>query len=129
LIETDWEDLPEEHAPKRTYKQASWYDQAACLNMGVSKFFGAKDPATRPSITMKQIKSAKKICDQCPVFKECLTHALKEKEEYGIWAGTSGRTRSKIWAMVSDGEVTIEQVVLDYTHGRLSKYEGRSNAH
>ncbi len=41
-------------------------------------------------------KEAKRICATCPVREECLESALKNKEQFGIWGGTTARERSKL---------------------------------
>jgi len=123
LIESNWDEYPLPESDIRIPKLPSWQEQAACKELPESVFFGAKDPKKRPSITMKEIKTAKKICIECPVFEDCLLHALTQREEYGIWAGTSGRTRARIWEMLSTQSVTISQVISDYTNGDTHRYE------
>lgn len=39
---------------------------------------------------------AKQICSECPVRIECLTWALKNDEEFGIWGGFSPKERRLI---------------------------------
>ena len=34
------------------------------------------------------IRTAKALCDICPVKAECFTYATEVSEGYGIWAGT-----------------------------------------
>ena len=41
-------------------------------------------------------KSAKKICQICPVRLNCLEEALSNPSEYGIWGGTSEEERAHI---------------------------------
>jgi len=123
LIESDWESYPQEEQEKRIYSLPEWTYRAACQHTDCSVFFGSSDPDVRPAMTITQIKEAKEICDSCPVFTECITHALRSREEYGVWAGTSGRTRSRIWKMVEEGIVTIDQVISDYKRGFTKKYE------
>lgn len=76
---------------------------------------------------MSDIARAKAICAQCPVFRTCLETALglqgENREEYGIWAGTSGRTRKRIWELVDAGETNLEQVVEDFCTGKGLRYE------
>jgi WhiB family redox-sensing transcriptional regulator len=38
-------------------------------------------------------RQAKKLCQTCPVIKECLTYALVNQEQFGIWGGMSPRER------------------------------------
>lgn len=35
------------------------------------------------------IETAKAICDTCPFEQACLTVALRNNEQYGIWGGTT----------------------------------------
>ena len=39
---------------------------------------------------------AKQICVQCPVRIQCLTWALQNDEEFGIWGGFSPKERNEI---------------------------------
>lgn len=91
-------------------------------------FFGAEDTSERPALTMSDVNRAKAICATCPVFRQCLTKALgagrnAPREEYGIWAGTSGRTRRRIWEMIEREEVAVDQVIEDICAGNTERYE------
>jgi hypothetical protein len=107
-----------------------WHENAKCRTVEKpdDMFFGEKDPeedgyTTRTSLTITKIREVKEFCRSCPVFVQCLTHALTTPERHGIWAGTSKRTRGRILALVDLGEVTIIEVVQDYLEGREKKYE------
>lgn len=96
--------------------------------MSIQAFFGATDTTERPALSMSDVGRAKAVCATCPVFRECATKALgagknEPREEYGIWAGTSGRTRRRIWEMVEREEVTLNQVVNDLCRGDFYRYE------
>jgi len=39
---------------------------------------------------------AKSVCARCPLSLACLTTAIKNKEEYGIWGGSTPRDRRAI---------------------------------
>lgn len=99
-----------------------WQEQGRCLGVGNDYFFGDEDE--QPTMNIKQIRQAAKLCDVCPVFRECLRHSLEQKEEYGVWASTSGRVRRKIFRMIEAGEVTVDEVIEDYANGRRAKYTG-----
>jgi WhiB family redox-sensing transcriptional regulator len=55
----------------------------------------AEDPAIffpSPGDT-DALRSAKAMCNSCPVVVTCLKYALKNNERYGIWGGKSTRER------------------------------------
>lgn len=39
---------------------------------------------------------AKSVCERCPVRRECLHHAIANREDDGIWGGESERSRQRI---------------------------------
>ena len=43
-----------------------------------------------------RINNAKAVCRTCPVRTECLEHALKIPEPYGIWGGLSEDERAQL---------------------------------
>jgi WhiB family redox-sensing transcriptional regulator len=69
-----------------------WRDRAACLEEDPELFFpiGAKEPA------MLQVEEAKQVCARCPVDSECLSWALANREEYGVWGGLSEDERRSL---------------------------------
>lgn len=101
-----------------------WHAEASCLGMDTEEWFGPDDE--RRSMSPKQIKEAAKVCDHCPVFAQCLRNALEMEEQYGVWAGTSGRVRRRIQAMITLNVVTVDEVVEDYCNGHRGKYEEQS---
>jgi len=42
------------------------------------------------------VKSAKRICNRCPVRPQCLDQALERDEEFGVWGGMSPRDRRSL---------------------------------
>lgn len=111
-----------------------WHTQARCKSTESPDrvFFGDKEDDEddhHTSLTISQIREVKEFCKGCPVFTDCLTHALTAPERHGIWAGTSKRTRLRILGMMSEGTVTIEEVVIDYLEGRERRYESRRSDH
>lgn len=59
-----------------------WTDDAECSkpkNKWMSKYFFSNVPRER--------YDAKNLCFTCPVRKECLKHALENKEIWGVWGG------------------------------------------
>ena len=68
----------------RTFEQQPWRVDAACADKHPDMFFPGRGGATEP---------AKRVCAGCPVKADCLDHALRHREVFGIWAGTSERER------------------------------------
>jgi WhiB family redox-sensing transcriptional regulator len=48
------------------------------------------------SDNLQDLKTARKICSECPVSRECLEYALETKQDHGTWAGTSARERYRL---------------------------------
>ena len=59
-----------------------WYDQAACRFTDFDFFTN----------DYWEIKACVMTCAGCPVRVECLTFALDETLEHGIWGGVKGHT-------------------------------------
>lgn len=91
----------------------NWHFQSACGDLSEADllFFGEETNDVRPALGRGQVRDARKICDSCPVRRECLTHALTTPEKYGIWAGTTGRGRVAILRMMRAQRVSLEVVV------------------
>ena len=86
--------LPE---PKVDYWD--WQLVAACRGMDSSMFF--HPPEERNSARQQRIAQAKAICRTCPAIAECLAHALKVQEPYGIWGGHSEDERAALLGVES----------------------------
>ena len=71
-----------------------WQSEGACKNMDTSIFF-YEDNERGQEKDLRE-KTAKAICDTCPVINECLEFALQIKEDYGIWGGTTPEERKLI---------------------------------
>ena len=41
-------------------------------------------------------QEAKAICADCPVREQCLDHAMRAPEQYGIWGGKTPRERRRM---------------------------------
>lgn len=100
-----------------------WHEKAQCRNSDIEGFFGRNDEKGRGTITLVELRKAKRICAKCDVFTVCLRTALCSREKFGVWGGTSGRTRTRILGMIDRGEVTMEQVLADYAEGKTEAYE------
>jgi WhiB family redox-sensing transcriptional regulator len=66
-----------------------WREYSACRDTDPDLFFpvGTTGPA------IEQIETAKTVCRQCEVQRECLEYALATNQDSGIWGGTSEEER------------------------------------
>jgi WhiB family redox-sensing transcriptional regulator len=104
-----------------------WQKKAHCAGVGVGYYFG--EESEQPTMSIRQVRSASKLCEVCPVYIECLTHALTVREEYGVWAGTSGRVRRRIFKMMDTGLTTVAEVVERFRSGHGDDYRlGRAGS-
>lgn len=71
------------------YETTNWRHQAACLDEDPELFFPVSDvgPGAR------QVAEAKAVCARCPVRSECLTYAMDNGLNDGIFGGTTARER------------------------------------
>lgn len=65
----------------------NWVAGAACRNSSLDFFSDDKT----------DVFMAKLICSDCPVQNVCLAEAMKRKEQYGVWGGTSEEERSVLF--------------------------------
>ncbi len=69
-----------------------WQQLGACRTDSPERFFA---PAgERPSARARREAAAKQVCAGCPVRQECLDWALRTREPYGVWGGTSPEERA-----------------------------------
>lgn len=95
-----------------------WQERAHCAGVGLDNYFGPdSDNDPNKATKISQVRRAAKLCDVCPVFRECLTHALEYREGYGVWAGTSRARRKKMFELLDQG-ATVDQIVEAFTHER-----------
>lgn len=77
--------------PTATAAAWEWQLRARCRGMDSAAFFhpeGERGPARA-----WRVRTAKAVCAQCPVIRECRQHALDVGEQYGIWGGTAESER------------------------------------
>ena len=66
-----------------------WQDQAACRTAPTGTMF--PDDWDEDGIA-----AAKALCRACPVQDQCLTYALDNSEDHGIWGGATEKERSRL---------------------------------
>jgi WhiB family redox-sensing transcriptional regulator len=84
-----------------------WMDQALCRGSTAIQFF---------SEILDEIKDAKNMCKICPVASNCLEHAIRNEEIFGVWGGLSQRERRKYHRLYKeDINTTIaKDIVIKY---------------
>lgn len=65
----------------------SWMSWALCAETNPEAFFPEKGGSP---------KSAKQVCDGCPVRAECLDYALDNGIDFGVWGGTTEADRRRL---------------------------------
>ena len=75
-------------SPMAQRAEELWQLKAACRGPHSAIFF---PPAQFERKEEKEAREAraKAICATCPVQPECLDFALKTRQEFGIWGGTT----------------------------------------
>lgn len=66
--------------------------------MNYSECLGSEDPEMffPERYTRLGTEAAKKVCSRCVVVAECLSYALKNNEEFGIWGGLTEKERQDL---------------------------------
>ena len=85
--------------PQPLVEHYDWQLDAACRGRDSAAFF--HPPNERWSAREARIEQAKAVCRTCRVIKECLGHALRVQEPYGIWGGRSEDERAAILGVKS----------------------------
>ena len=68
-------------------KKGAWTQQAACRGTETEIFY---------PVTSDEEAEALSICATCPVRAQCLDYAIRNRETYGIWGGTTPEQRRRI---------------------------------
>jgi WhiB family redox-sensing transcriptional regulator len=67
-----------------------WQAMARCVEADPEIFFPERGGSS---------KAARAVCSECTVRQECLLYALANREQFGIWGGTSERERRRLRRM------------------------------
>jgi len=71
----------------RLLQPVDWQAKAACSEVDPEIFFPERGGSS---------KAARAVCSRCDVRMNCLEYALNNKEQFGIWGGTSERERRRL---------------------------------
>ncbi len=66
-----------------------WWGAAACRNAEPDLFF----PISATAASRTTVQRAKQVCASCPVSTQCLSYALRHRQEQGIWGGLTDDER------------------------------------
>src|SRR3954463_6384102 len=81
--------------PRPTYSSYAWQEQGRCRTKAVEQFF-ADDLELDQRERREQTEAARQVCGTCPVQQQCLDHALRVPETFGIWGGTTPTQRAQL---------------------------------
>jgi WhiB family redox-sensing transcriptional regulator len=70
----------------------NWRQLAACQGEWASLFYPPMR-AEKKSVRAAREQRAKQVCSGCPVRDECLDHAIRNSERYGVWGGMTDSER------------------------------------
>ena len=70
----------------------AWQRQAECKGPAAEAFFPPVRVETKDEREYRE-QRAKKICASCAVIDPCLQHALRNRENHGIWGGLNEAER------------------------------------
>jgi len=93
-----------------------WVKRAKCRDYPVSMF--VFDNQERDSV--RRIREAKAICEECPVRSECLDEAIRTGSA-GIWGGLTRKERGKIPRVEKIIAITATPMV--YREGKYRQIE------
>jgi hypothetical protein len=91
---------------RSTDRATDWRDTAACLNEDPELFF----PLGEDGPWLLIIEEAKAVCRRCPVVEACLTYALGQKVDHGVFGGLTGTERHSLRRSVNRGKTKPDQV-------------------
>jgi WhiB family transcriptional regulator, redox-sensing transcriptional regulator len=70
-----------------TDAELDWQEHAACRSATLDVFY-AEDERTQAAL---------ELCTECPVRLPCLDYAMRHREQFGVWGGTTERERRRIF--------------------------------
>ena len=90
----------------------AWHKFASCFEGGTAAFF-PQDPEEERSGFMDAVmrRRIQFICSGCPVLTECFVTSIKNRDEYGYWAGIGPTTRYRILRDLKKGEITLRELI------------------
>lgn len=81
-----------------------WEAVRACHGVPIDWFFPEREEEGYNHL------SGWKVCEQCPVRRDCLAQALLDGEQFGLRAGMSPHSRAVVYAGLRRGQMTWANV-------------------
>jgi WhiB family redox-sensing transcriptional regulator len=78
-------------------RRTSWELLAACRGSAAASFVAPLGVESKPQRRTRE-SSAKRVCADCPVRRECLDYAMRVHEPFGIWGGLTEAERRQLAA-------------------------------
>lgn len=89
------------NSPNASLNNTAWMIDAACVDfLRIVDFH---------SSSYEEQKTAKAICNECPVRQKCLQYALDNKEKNGIWGGANSQELRQVQSIDADGFTYIHK--------------------
>ncbi|HEU0190118.1 MAG TPA: WhiB family transcriptional regulator [Mycobacterium sp.] len=85
---------PPEQLPGPNADSWDWQLEGACRGVDSSVFF--HPDGERGQARVQRERRAKEWCGRCQVAAQCLAHALRVGEPYGVWGGMSESERDAL---------------------------------
>lgn len=93
-----------------TNTHPDWHDDAACRDHPQEIFYGSEERSGKarhhPNLTVDEVARARRICNACPVQMQCLEHAIVNREEFGIWGGSTAGQRKR-WIKAYEDQLNV----------------------
>jgi WhiB family redox-sensing transcriptional regulator len=102
-----------------THELPDWMARGSCREYSQEMFYGSEDREGKarhhPNLTVDEVARARRVCNTCPVQMECLDFAIRTREEFGIWGGSTAGQRKR-WikqfeerhlVLVDDSEIDL----------------------
>lgn len=83
---TDYKNKPSNNL-RLLLSEEGWWSQGACRDANLELFFSDSTNLSSQAIA---------ICNGCSVRHPCLEYALANKEDFGVWGGTTERKRRRL---------------------------------
>lgn len=87
---------------------ATWQQRAACNDRPEPFYYSDNE---RREAREEKDRVAQKICELCPVKRECLVDSVVRREPYGTWGGVTQGERAAVLARLPHPKEASPQVI------------------